>query len=104
MSTEKPTEVIDEKLSAESISIEDLTTLLVKHFGHKEGFYDLLVQFKIGTASFGPSKEDAMPSAIVSLAAVGLKQVEKPGPKSVNARDINPPRRAPKRSVNSSKS
>lgn len=87
----------------ESMNIRALTELLIRHFGHRDGLFDLVIQFQIGAGAFGPSKDDVLPSAIVGVSGVGLKQVEKPGANSVDAAIVNPAQKQ-KRTKRSSKS
>ena len=58
------------------LSMRELATLLVKHFGLHEGRYDLTVEFKIGFGGVGPDLESLIPGAIIGLNKVGLTTTE----------------------------
>lgn len=97
MPTKKPSEEVQGTIPDQSMELKELATLLIRHYGHSEGFFDLVVQFQIGTGSVSSSKEKAIPGAIIGLAGVGLKRVEHLGPNSVDAAVANPPARPRKR-------
>ena len=70
----------------------ELTKLLVKHHGFREGIFDISVEFQIGVGSIGPDPEKALfPSAIASVSRVGLKRVDKEGASTIDAASLWPP-------------
>lgn len=75
---------------AESLSLKELTTLLIKHYGLHEGHFDLLIEFQIGVGAFGPTPELQAPGAAVSVAKVGLAKSVQIGERSVDASIVNP--------------
>ena len=79
---------------ADPLALKELAGVLVRHYGIKEGLYDLLVQFQIGVGTFGPDASNLGPGATVTLAKVGLVQTQVVGPSTVDAKEVNP---APKR-------
>lgn len=79
-----------EGLPEQSMDLKELTELLIKNYGHHTGLFDLVLQLRIATGSFGPSKDDALPSAMVSVAGVGLKKVDKAGVNTLDAALVNP--------------
>lgn len=79
----KPPEIVGKELS-----IKDLTEVLIRHYGLKEGRYELLIQFKIGMGSAGPTPEEKLPSAIVGLNKISLVKTEGDGPMVVDASEI----------------
>lgn len=75
---------------ADPLSLKDLTTLLIKHYGVHEGHFDLLIEFQIGMGSFGPTPEMLAPGAAVSISKIGLAKSVQIGDKSVDAAVVNP--------------
>ena len=76
------------------LPLKELAAVLVRHYKLKEGLYEPMVEFLIGTANIGPSPDSVAPGAIVSVTKVGLAKVAQPTPNSVDAAIINPPRRS----------
>ncbi|HMM47474.1 MAG TPA: hypothetical protein PKC12_05785 [Thiobacillaceae bacterium] len=74
----------------EPLRLKELATVLVRHYGIKEGSYEPLVEFTIGVGSMGPTPEMAAPSAIVSISRIGLVKVDHATPHSVDAAEVNP--------------
>jgi len=72
---------------------------LIKHFGHKEGLFDLSVHFQIGTGAFGPNKESLMPGAMIGLSGVGLKKMAEAGANTLDASKVNSPSKGKKKSL-----
>ena len=73
-----------------SLSIRQLTELLVRHLDLHDGLYDLMTHFSIGTGPVGPSLNELSPGLMVGLTGVGLIKVTTAGPNSVDASQINP--------------
>ena len=73
----------------DAVDTRELTALLIKHFGHKEGLFDLSIHFQIGTGAFGPSKASLLPGAMIGVAGVGLKKVAKASPNTLDASNLN---------------
>ena len=73
-----------------SLSIRQLTELLVRHLDLHDGLYDLMTHFSIGTDPVGPSLNELSPGLMVGLTGVGLIKVTTAGPNSVDASQINP--------------
>lgn len=101
MSTKKQTVERDGAKPQEEMTLKDLTILLIKHFGHHEGLYDLSFQLQIGTGAIGPDKENPLPGAMFGIAGVGLKRVEKLGTNTLDAEKVNPKPRARKKTAKS---
>jgi hypothetical protein len=70
--------------------LKDLAALLVRHYGLKDGTYEPMVEFMIGTGNMGPSPDTIVPSAIIGVSKVGLVKVPNPTPNSVDAAKANP--------------
>lgn len=73
-----------------SLSIRQLTELLVRHLDLHDGLYDLMTHFSIGTGPVGPSLNELSPGLMVGLTGVGLIKVPTAGPNSVDAAQVNP--------------
>jgi len=74
----------------EEMTLKELTALLIKHFDHHEGLYDLAFHLQIATGSIGPDKDNLLPGAMLGIAGVGLKWAEKLSPNTLDAADVNP--------------
>lgn len=74
------------------ISLEHrvLAELLVKHHDLHEGLYDLAFEFQIAVGAIGPSPESVLPGAMIGVKSIGLMKVDKNGPQTVNAAEVNP--------------
>jgi len=73
------------------LTIKELTSLLIKHYGIREGMFDLMVEYQLGTGAVGPDKEHLVPGLMIGIAKVGLVQSTKANPLTVDATDANPP-------------
>ena len=71
-------------------SVKELTEILIKHQDIHEGIYALNLEFQFGLGMFGPSPEQTLPGAIVSLAKVGLSKVDAHTFNTVDAAEANP--------------
>lgn len=72
------------------LSMRDLTTVLIKHYGIHEGRYDLLIEFQIGMGAVGPDPASLIPGAMIGVSKVGLMPAKVNGPTSVDAALVNP--------------
>ena len=72
------------------LSIRELTTLLISHYGLHEGKYDILVEFQIGTGPIGTDPENRLPAAIIGISKVGLRAATSTSPSSIDASEVNP--------------
>ncbi|CEN56454.1 hypothetical protein [Candidatus Methylopumilus turicensis] len=73
-----------------SLTIKELTELLIKTNGIHEGKFELSVEFQIGVGGVGPSPEMVVPGAMVGVNRVGLTQSIVEGPNTVDASLVNP--------------
>lgn len=74
-------------------SHEDLLKLMLKDQGIHEGYWMLLIRFGFGAGNVGPSPdklEDVHPTALVSVAGIGMERTDKLGPLVVDAAVVNP--------------
>jgi hypothetical protein len=76
------------------LAMKELAALLVKHYGLREGMFDLMVEFQLGTGAVGPDKEHALPGLMIGIAKIGLVPSTKSGPTTVNASEVNAPPKA----------
>ena len=74
---------------ANPLTMHQLTQVLVRHYGLKQGLFDLLVEFQIGTGAVGPDKDRLLPGAMIGLARVGLSPAKVRGPNTVDAAEIH---------------
>lgn len=79
------------------LSMRELATLLVKHYGFHDGKYDLLLEYQFGVGAFGPTPESVNPGVIVGIAKIGLTPAAQPGPLTIDAAEVNPPALVKKR-------
>ena len=87
---------------ADPLTMRELATVLVKHYGIHEGKFDLLIEFQIGMGLLGPSPELTNPGAMISVSKIGL--VQSPpvdGPMTVDAAIVNPPIKVHKKTKSS---
>jgi len=76
-------------------SYRELTETLIKKQGLHEGLWMIYVEFGLGAGNVGPTKEQVMPAAILSVAKIGIQRVEKDNPLAesaliVDAAVVNP--------------
>lgn len=70
------------------ISINELTALLIKHYGLKEGLYTPMIEFMVGVGDFGPSPQTVAPGAFLGVAKIGLVKATSPTVLSVDASQV----------------
>ena len=78
------------------LSMRALATLLVKHYGLRQGEFDLLVEYQIGIGAVGPDKDNMLPGAMIGVARVGLVSTTQVGPTTVDAALVNPVKKSKK--------
>jgi hypothetical protein len=78
------------------LSLSEIGSLLLRHYGVHEGFYEVTVEFQLAVGGIGPDPNNIYPSAIVGVSKIGLRRIPegKPGPGLVDAAEVNPPARA----------
>lgn len=67
------------------MAIKELGEVLVKHYGLKEGKYEVLIEFAIGMGSAGSTPETRLPGVMVGLKSIGLVKTEQDGPLTIDA-------------------
>jgi len=98
MSTDK-VEVATPTPVAAPLSLHDLATVLIKHYGLHEGCYDLMIEFQIGVGAVGPTPEALSPGAMIGVSKVGLMSSKSTGPTTVDAAIVNPAKKSRKKAV-----
>lgn len=77
----------DAQAGANALSIEELTAVLIKHFGYSDGKYTLAVEFQIGVGGVGPPGQ-ILPGAVVGLKSIGLSSAPS-DPRAIDAAEIS---------------
>lgn len=72
------------------IPLKELAVILIRHYGHHEGFYEVGVQFNIAVGSVGPDPTLVAPGAVVTVGGIGLSQCPESSPLGVDASMVNP--------------
>lgn len=98
MSTDK-VEVVTQPPVATPLSLQDLATVLIKHYGLHEGCYDLMIEFQIGVGAVGPAPEALSPGVMIGVSKVGLIPSKSTGPATVDAAIVNPAKKSRKKAV-----
>lgn len=76
--------------SIEPLPLREITVLLVKHYGLREGLWDINFELQVGIGRFGMS-DKVLPGAMLGISRVGVTKTpaEQAGPNTVNAADLN---------------
>lgn len=72
------------------ISLRDLGVLLVKHFGHHEGLYDVSIELGFGAGGVEFPGRGKVPGAMVGIVAVGIVPASGTGSIVIDASKENP--------------
>ena len=70
--------------------MKEVAELLVKQYDLHEGLYDLLLEYQFAFGNFGPTPTQITPGAMIGLARLGLTRVDRLGPLTVDAGQVNP--------------
>lgn len=70
--------------------MKEVAELLVKEYKLHEGLYDLMLEYQFAFGNFGPTSAQVTPGAMIGLAKLGLTRVDKVGPLTVDAAQVNP--------------
>lgn len=70
------------------LELRELTEVLVRHFRRTEGLWDVSIEIKIAIGTVGPNIETVLPGAMMGVSRVGIVQVEKAGPHTVDAANL----------------
>lgn len=89
----------------ESLSLIEITEVLIKHHGYHEGVFNLAVEFQIGVGNFGPDPSMPAPGAVLGVTRIGLGPAPTPpNNASVDASIVNPSPSSVKKRVTKKKS
>lgn len=78
------------------LTLKELATLLVSHYGYHDGLYEVSVEISIGIGPVGPSPEETLPGAIVGVSRIGLVKAARASKHTVDAAEVNPKSSKPK--------
>lgn len=67
------------------LSLRDVCEVLVRHFGHTEGVWDISVELNFAVGAVGPSPETTLPGAMMGVSRIGITPARGPGPNTVDA-------------------
>lgn len=72
------------------VGLREVGEMLIKHFGHHEGYFDVSVElgFAVAASDFPPHGRS--PSAVVGIVGIGLVQVPDLGAVTLDASVVNP--------------
>lgn len=70
---------------AYSLSMTELTAVLIKHYGLTEGKYELGIEFQIGVGPVGPPNQQLLPGVVLGVKSVGLSPAVVDTTTTVNA-------------------
>lgn len=79
------------------LSMQELTALLIKHYGIHEGRYNLAMEFQISSGAVGPDPTHLLPGLVIGMAKVGLSASITDDPTTVDAALVNPAKPARKK-------
>jgi len=86
--SEKHTKGVEAK---QSLSLKEVTEVLIKHYGHHQGFFNLTVEFQIGVGNVGPDPSMPAPGVALGVTRIGLGPAPaSPNKASVDASVVNP--------------
>jgi len=80
-----------------SLSMNELTAVLVKHYGLTEGKYELGIEFQIGVGPVGPPNQQLLPGVVLGVKSVGLSPSAVDTATTVDAATLKEELTAPKR-------
>ena len=79
------------------LTMRDLATVLVKHYGLHDGVYDLIIEYQIGMGGVGPDPSSPVPGVMIGASKVGLIPSTTKGPTAVDAAIVNPTKKMRKK-------
>ena len=74
----------------QALSLKEIAAMLVKHFGHHEGLFEVSFGVNVGIGPVGQTPEQVYPGVMVAISNVGLTRASKMGPNTVDAAEVNP--------------
>lgn len=73
-----------------NFSHQEIVEMLIRQQGIHEGIWQLSIRFNFAAISAGPSPTEVSPTAIVSVAQIGLHRTDKESNIAVDAGKVNP--------------
>lgn len=77
-----------------SITLKELTEMLIDKYGIRDGKYDLAVEFAIGVGKVGPNEDNILPGVMIGVSKLGLVAATEDGPNVVDATARQPKKKA----------
>jgi hypothetical protein len=71
------------------LPLKDVCEMLVRHFGHTAGIWDISIELNFALGAVGPSPDKVMPGAIVGVSGIGITPAKIPGPHTVDASTLS---------------
>lgn len=68
---------------------KELTELMVRHQGIKEGHWMVLVRFSHTTGNLDTGKNDPAPGTVTRIESIGIQRIPEPTPISVDASELS---------------
>lgn len=72
------------------IPLKELTTILIKHYGYHDGFYEVGIQFNIAIGAVGPDPTHVAPGAVLTVGGIGFSRCTEASLLGVDASVVNP--------------
>lgn len=73
-----------------NFSHREIVEMLIKKQDIREGIWSLSIRFNFGATNAGPSPTEVSPSAVISVAQIGLHKVDKESNIALDAAKVNP--------------
>jgi hypothetical protein len=73
-----------------ALSLQEVGALLVRHYGLRDGLWDVAIELQAAIGQFGLPPNDVLPGAMFRISRIGLSKAAQVGPLTVNAAEINP--------------
>lgn len=89
----------------EPLSLQEIAAVMVRHFGYRDGLYEIAIEVQIAVGKVGPRPGNLLPGAAVGVSRIGLARVEKMGPYTVDASKVSQGEaRQPRKAIAASRS
>lgn len=77
-------------------SYKEIAQALVEKMDLHEGHWGIYMEFGIQGANVGRGEDEWIPAALIPVLKVGIQRFDKPNSLTVDASQVNPPRKAKK--------
>ncbi|MFO1196821.1 MAG: hypothetical protein U1E86_07595 [Burkholderiaceae bacterium] len=78
-----------------SFKMNELAEILVREAGVTTGLWQVDFRFTLTAGMVGPTETECLPTALTSITEIGIVQVDKPGPLTVDAATARRARKSP---------